>query len=82
MLEVKYSTDHDALSPVKVTKSDLGVEFSEGKILLDREAGCVVEARGRTRIKGSMNFSAMGQDLPGELDLTLDNQEELLSAAR
>jgi hypothetical protein len=81
-LEVKYSMDPDAPSPLKVTKSDLKIESSEGTILFDREAGCVVEARSKTRIKGSMSFSIMGQDLPGELDLTLDNQEELQSAAK
>ena len=81
-LEVKYSMDPDAPSPLKVTKSDLKVESSEGTILFDREAGCVVEAGGKTRIKGSMTFSIMGQELPGELDLTFDTKEELQPAAK
>ena len=81
-LEVKYSMDPDAPSPLKVTKSDLKIESSAGTILFDREAGCVVESSGKTRIKGSMSFSIMGQDLPGELDLTFDTKEELQPAAK
>lgn len=81
-LEVKYRMDPDAPNPLKVTKSDLKIESSAGTILFDREAGCVVEASGKTRIKGTMNFSVNGQDLPGELDLTIENKEELQPAAK
>ncbi len=81
-LEVKYSMDPDAPTPLKVTKSDLKLEASEGTILFDREAGCVVEAGGKTRIKGSMTFSINGQELPGDLDLTLESKEELQPAAK
>jgi hypothetical protein len=80
--EVKYSMDPDSQSPLKVTKSDLKIDSSEGTILFDREQGCVVEAGGKTRIKGTMGFSINGQDLPGELDLTFDTKEELLPPAK
>src|SRR5262249_47256623 len=43
-IEVKYSMDADAPSPLKVTQSDLKVESSDGTILFDREEGCIVEA--------------------------------------
>ena len=76
-IEVKYSMDPNAESPLKVTKSDLKVESSDGTILFDREAGCIVEAKGKTHIKGSMTFSIQGQELPGELDLTLDTTTQL-----
>jgi len=81
-LEVKYSMDPDAPSPLKVTKSDLKIESSSGTILFDREAGCVVESTEKSQIKGSMSFSINGQDLPGELDLTIENKEELQPAAK
>jgi hypothetical protein len=71
VLDVKYSQDPDSKSPLKVTKSDLKVESSEGTVLFDREQGCVVESRGKTQIKGSMTFSAGGQDLPGQLELSM-----------
>ena len=51
-------------SPLKVTKSDLKVESSEGTILFDREAGCVVEARGKFHIKGSMTYKIMRPGAP------------------
>jgi hypothetical protein len=81
-LEVKYSMDPDAPNPLKVTKSDLKIESSSGTILFDREAGCVVESTEKSQIKGSMSFSINGQDLPGELDLTIENKEELQPAAK
>ena len=39
MLEVKYDQDPKSKLPVKVVKSDLKVESSEGTILFDREEG-------------------------------------------
>jgi hypothetical protein len=57
--EVKYSMDPDSPSPLKVTKSDLKIDSSDGTILFDREQGCIVEAHGKTRIKGSMTDSQL-----------------------
>ncbi len=81
-IEVKYSMDPDADSPAKVTKSDLKVESSSATMLFDREAGCVVETKGKTQIKGSMTLSIQGQELPGELDLTLESDTHLQPAAK
>jgi hypothetical protein len=81
-IEVKYSMDADAPSPLKVTKSDLKIGSSDGTILFDREEGCVVEAKGKTQIKGSMTFTIQGQELPGELDLTLQSTAQLQPAAK
>jgi hypothetical protein len=80
--EVKYAMDPDAPSPLKVSKSDLKIESSDGTLLFDREAGCVVEAQGKTRIKGSMTFSINDMELPGELDLTLETKVEKQPAAK
>ena len=81
-IEVKYSMDPAAESPLKVTKSDLKVESSDATILFDREAGCVVESKGKTQIKGSMTFSINGMELPGELDLTTESNVQLQPAAK
>jgi hypothetical protein len=80
--EVKLSDNPNSQSPAKVTKSDLKVESSDETILFDREAGRVAEARGKLRVKGTMTLSAMGQELPGELDFTIESNTELQPAAK
>ena len=57
VLEVKYDQDPKGKSPLKVVKSDLKVESSEGTILFDREEGHVVSSSDKIRIKGNMTFS-------------------------
>lgn len=74
--------DADAPSPLKVIKSDLKVEASDGTMFFDREAGCVVESKGKTQIKGSMTFSINDMELPGELDLTIETKDEKQPAAK
>ena len=68
-------------SPLKATKSDLKVESSEGTILFDREAGCLVESRERARIKGTMTFSGEGTDTSAPIDLTLQSSTQLQTAS-
>jgi hypothetical protein len=82
VLEVKLNTDPNSEAPAKVTKSDLKVDSSEGTILFDREAGCVVESHGKLKVKGSMTLSAMGQEIPGELEFTIETSTELQPAAK
>jgi len=77
VLDVKYNQDPNSKSPLKVSKSDLKVESSDGTLLFDREEGRVVESRGKTRIKGSMTFAAGGQELPGQLDLNMQTNVQL-----
>jgi hypothetical protein len=67
---------------LKVTKSDLKVESSAGTILFNREGGHVVSAKGKIHIKGPMTFTAAGQEIPGELDLTIETETELQPAAK
>jgi Family of unknown function (DUF6263) len=81
-IEVKYSMDPEAKSPLKIAKSDLKIESSDGTILFDREAGYVVDAKGKTQIKGSATFTINGMELPGELDLTLETTTQLQPAAK
>jgi len=80
--EVSYTMDPNSPSSLKVTKSDLKVESGTGAILFDREGGHVVTANGKIHIKGSMTFTAAGQEVPGEIDLTIESDTELQPAAK
>jgi Family of unknown function (DUF6263) len=71
-LDVKYSMDPDNPSPLKVVKSDVKIESSEGKLLFDREEGHIVDAHDKAHVKGSLTFKGPGQEVPGELDLTIE----------
>jgi Family of unknown function (DUF6263) len=80
--EVSYTMDPNSSSPLKVTKSDLKVESGTGAILFDREGGHVVMANGKIHIKGSMTFTDAGQEITGEIDLTIESATELQPAAK
>jgi len=80
--EVKYEMDPNSPSPLKVLKSDLKIESGDGFILFDREAGCVAVSKGKTQVKGPMTFQSGGQEIPGELDWTLDTDTELQPGAK
>ena len=80
--EVSYTMDPNSPSSLKVTKSDLKVESGTGAILFDREGGHVVTVNGKIHIKGSMTFTAAGQEIPGEIELTIESDTELQPAAK
>ncbi len=80
--DVKYVMDPKSASPLKVIKSELKIESGDGIILFDREAGCVVVSKGKTEVKGPMTFQTGGQEIPGELDWTLDIETELQPGAK
>jgi hypothetical protein len=82
VLEVKMAPESNDESPVQVTKSDMKVESSEGTILFDREAGCIVEVRGKLRIKGSATYKIMDQEIPGELEVTIETTQDLQPGAK
>jgi len=70
-LTVEYTVGPN--SPLKLKASDLKIAGSDGYMLYDRERGQVVYSQGKARITGTITFLAGDQELPGELDLTLDN---------
>lgn len=80
--EVSYTMDPNSPSPLKVSKSDLKVESGTGTILFDREGGHVVASNGKIHIKGPMTFTAAGQEIPGELDLTIETDTEVQPATK
>ena len=82
VLEVKYDQDLKGNLPVKVVKSDLKVESSDGTILFNREAGHLVTAGDRIRIKGNMAFSGGGVEQSSSFELTFDSNTQLQPASK
>ena len=77
ILDIKYDQDPKGDLPVRVVKSDLKVESSEGIILFDREEGHVVSSSEKFRIKGTITYSAGGVDQSSGFDLSLDSNTQL-----
>ncbi len=82
VLDVKYDTDAKAKLPLKVVKSDLKIQSSDGMILFDREEGYVVSASQKIQFKGNMTFSGAGVDQTGQFDLNFDTNMQLQSPAK
>jgi hypothetical protein len=77
VLEVKYDLDPDSKLPMKVTKSNLKVESSEGSILFDRDRGHIVSATEKLQIDGNMTYSGGGGTQSGEFRLSFDASTQL-----
>jgi hypothetical protein len=82
VVEVKYDQEPMSKLPVKVVKSDLKVESSDGTILFDREEGHVVSSSDRIRIKGNMTYSGGGVDQAVPFDLNIDSNTQLQPATK
>ncbi len=83
VLEVKcLLPDSNSASPLKITKGNLKVQSSEGTILFDREAGCMVEDRERTKLQGTITSSGAGTDTSSPIDLNLRFDIQLQAAAK
>jgi len=82
VLQVKYDQPADTKLPLKVAKSDLKVDSSDGTVLFDREEGRLVSANERLRFKGNMTFSGAGLDQSGGIDLTIDTNTQLQPPAK
>jgi hypothetical protein len=82
VIEVTYKQDPETKSPLKVKKTNLKVESSDGTILFDREAGHSVSSKEKTQIKGDMTFSAAGTEFSNTLDLRIDTETELQSPSK
>jgi Family of unknown function (DUF6263) len=81
--EVELKQDPAANSPLKVVKSNLKVDSSEGTMLFDRDEGHVFSLKGKVRITGDMlTYSINGTEIPGALDLTMETDTELQAPAK
>jgi hypothetical protein len=82
VLEIKYDTDAKVKLPLKVVKSDLKIQSSDGTILFDREEGHVASASQKIQFKGNTTFSGAGVDQTGEFDLNFDINTQLQPPAK
>ncbi len=81
--KVELKQDPAVETPLKLVKSEVKVESSDGTILFDREQGHIVSTQGKIRIKGDdMTFLVNGMEVPGKLDLTMESSSDLQPAAK
>lgn len=70
-LSVEYRMEANPNLPIDVKESDLTVESSGGELLYNRERQIVTSTTQNCHITGPMTLVLNGQELPGELDLTM-----------
>jgi hypothetical protein len=76
--DAAYEMNGPAVGPLAVKDSDIKPAKSKIDLLFDRQLGRFVETKNLIRVKGDMTFVANGQELPGKLDLTIEqNTTEL-----
>ena len=68
---VKFSIAADSPLPLKLKSSELKVTESKGELLFDNDAGRVIDESDKVRVEGKLAFEIAGQELPGDLDLTI-----------
>jgi hypothetical protein len=71
-IEIRYSIDQDAPTPLRVSSSDLKLAESDGMFLFDRARGQIIESRDKMHIVGDINFVIAGMPQPGKVDLTME----------
>lgn len=75
--EVTYTLDPNANPMVQCTKSDLKINKSSGTILYDPATGELPHRESSVNITGTLTLVINGQELPGELDLTMTEKSKL-----
>lgn len=76
-LTVKYNMQGGNAQPVQISDSKLKVESSTGHMLYDPALGTLTHSEAKIRIAGTLTASIGGQDLKGELDLTIETRADL-----
>jgi len=74
--EVKLAIEGMGPLMIKLVKSDLKLASSQGTLLFDAELGQVVMDSQTNQIKGPITLGIAGQELPAELDLTLETSTQ------
>ncbi|MBC8324233.1 MAG: hypothetical protein H8E27_01210 [Verrucomicrobia subdivision 3 bacterium] len=78
--DAAYDMNGPNAGPLTVKDSDLKAAKSKIELLFDRKLGRFVETKSLIQVTGEMTFKANGQELPGKLDLTIEqNTAELPS---
>lgn len=68
---IKFEILPNSPLPLKVTKSDLEIGETSGKLYFDREQGRVVFDEQMHQVKGEFTLDANGTELPSKLDLRM-----------
>jgi hypothetical protein len=75
--DVSYAMEAKPGALLTVKDSALKIDSSEGSYLFDRERGVVVSSESKVAIVGTLTLVVNGMELPGKLDLKLDNKTTL-----
>jgi hypothetical protein len=70
--EVSFAINGNPM--LQLTKSDLKIKESAVTILFDRERGSVVSRNSKVRIDGALTLTINGMELPGKVDLTMQEK--------
>ena len=71
---VTYNIDPNPSLPLELKSSDLKIAKSEGELLFDRKLGAFVKSSDSFTVVGKLTLVAGGNELPGELDLTITSK--------
>ena len=70
--EAKLDIDPNNPANLKLVKSDLKVGKTSGTLLFDPTSGSIVSDKQTHQIKGAITLGIAGQELPADLDLTIE----------
>jgi hypothetical protein len=70
--DATYEMKGPDVGPLAVKDSDIKLAKSKIELLFDHQAGRFVETKNLIQVTGEMTFEANGQELPGKLDLTIE----------
>jgi len=70
--DVAYNMKDNPDSPLKVKNSELKAAKSSLKLFFDRKQGRFIRTSSLVHIRGDMTFEANGMELPGKLDLMIE----------
>ena len=76
--DIAYEMKGENAGPLKVKDSDIKAAKTKIELLFDRLTGRFVETKNLIQVKGDMSFEANGQELPGKLDLTIEQNTKQL----
>jgi hypothetical protein len=82
VIEVSLKQDPEINTPLKIVKSTLKVDSSDGTIRFDRDEGHVIDSKQRMRLKGDVTFVANGTNVAGALDLRITIDTALQPAVK
>jgi len=71
---VTYNIEPNPALPLELKSSDLKITKSSGELLFDRKLGSIVKTTDSFTVEGKLTLVANGNELPGELNLTITSK--------